>query len=90
MALVFDLMEEYRSWVVDRAVIKMRTRTENKKEIDIKLKKSFITEIQKTLATKYPYRGKKVKLEHIIQRQIYRLCGQFYEQKNYKPYLFKW
>jgi len=90
MALVLDIMEEYRAWVVDRAVIKLRTQSEGKEALNPNLKKILIHEIQKTCAKKYLYRRKKHKLEHIIQRQAYRLCGHFYGEKTYKPYLFKW
>ena len=90
MALVLDMMEEYRAWVVDRAVIKLRSQSEGKKELDSSLKRALISEIQKTCSKKYLYRQKKHKLEHIMQRQIYRLCGHFYGEKVYKPYLFKW
>ena len=90
MALVLDLMEEYRAWVVDRAVIKLRTQSEGKKTLDTSLKKALIAEVQHTCARKYLYRKKRHKLEHIIQRQVYRLCGHFYGDKTYKPYLFKW
>ena len=90
MALVLDLMEEYRAWVVDRAVIKLRSQSEGKATMSMELKKALISEIQKTCAKKYLYRRKKHKLEHIIQRQVYRLCGHFYGEKTYKPYLFKW
>lgn len=90
MALVLDIMEEYRAWVVDRAVIKLRTRSEGKKTLDADLKKALIAEVQNTCARKYLYRRKKHKLEHIIQRQVYRLCGHFYGEKNYKSYTFKW
>ena len=90
MALVLDVMEEYRAWVVDRAVIKLRAQIEGKKFLDNTLKKVLIAEVQSTCARKYLYRKKKHKLEHIIQRQTYRLCGQFYGEKPYKPYLFKW
>ena len=90
MALTLDLMEEYRAWVVDRAVIKLRNQSEGKNFLDNNLKKALIAEVQHTCAKKYLYRGKKHKLEHIIQRQVYRLCGHFYEEKSYKPYLFKW
>ena len=89
-SLVLDLMEEYRSWVVDRAVIKMRSTISTKKYLDVELKRNFINEIQKTLAKKYLYRTKKVRLENIIQRQTYKLSGDFKLQQNYKPYLFKW
>lgn len=90
MALVLDLMEEYRAWVVDRAVIKLRTKSEGKKELSSSIKKSLISEVQKTCGKQYLYHGKKIKLEHIIQRQVYRLCGHFHNKKVYKPYLFKW
>ena len=89
-ALALDIMEEYRAWVVDRAVIKLRARSEGLKELAPNLKKTLIKEIQKTCSKKYIYRKKKHKLEHIIQRQVYRLCGHFYGEKKYKPYLFKW
>lgn len=90
MALVLDIMEEYRAWVVDRAVIKLRQRSEGKTNLDNTLKKILIAEIQSTCARRYSYRRKKLKLEHIIQRQVYRLSGHFHGDKNYKPYLFKW
>ena len=90
MALVLDLMEEYRAWVVDRTVVKLRQQSEGKKALDSVLKKNLIAEIQGTCRRKYPYRKKKLKLEHIMQRQVYRLCGHFYGDKFYKPYLFKW
>lgn len=90
MALVLDLMEEYRAWVVDRAVIKLRTQSHGKQTLGPNLKKSLIAEVQQTCARKYLYRRKKHRLEHIIQRQVYRLCGHFYGENTYKPYLFKW
>ncbi len=90
MALVLDLMEEYRAWVVDRAVIKLRARSEDKKILGTELKKALIAEVQRTCARKYLYRKKKHRLEHIMQRQVYCLCGHFYGDKAYKPYLFKW
>ena len=36
------------------------------------------------------YNKKKVKLENIIQRQVYRLSGVISEKGNYKGYSFKW
>ena len=90
MALVLDIMEEYRAWVVDRVVIKLRFQSEGKTGLGVELKKALIGEVQKTCGKKYLYRRKKHKLEHIIQRQVYRLCGHFYGEKTYKPYLFKW
>lgn len=90
MALVLDVMEEYRAWVVDRIVVKLRARSEGREILDIDLRKALIAEVQRTCARKYLYRRKKHKLEHIMQRQIYRLCGHFHGEKTYRPYLFKW
>jgi len=90
MSLVLDIMEEYRAWVVDRSVIKLRAQSEGKDYLDTDLKKVLIKEVQNTCSKKYIYRKKKHKLEHIIQRQVYRLCGHFYGKQKYKPYLFKW
>lgn len=90
MSLVLDIMEEYRAWVVDRAVIKLRAQSEGQTSLSTDLKKNLIGEIQKTCSRKYLYRQKKQKLEHIIQRQVYRLCGHFYGDNTYRPYLFKW
>ena len=90
MALVLDLMEEYRAWVVDRAVIKLRRQSEGCTCMHESLKHELIRGIQSTCGKKYPYHGKKHKLEHIIQRQVYKLCGHFYGEKNYRPYLFRW
>ena len=89
-ALILDLMEEYRSWVVDRAVIKFRIKTERKNYIDKDLKVRLIQEIQATFGRKYWYRRQRVKLESIVQRQIYRLSGYFQDNSRYRPYLFKW
>ena len=65
LSLVLDLMEEYRSWVVDRAVIKLRRQCQANTILDSKLKANLINEIQITMATKYLYYGKNIRLEHI-------------------------
>lgn len=90
MSLVLDIMEEYRAWVVDRTVIKLRAQCERAGSLRPELKKLLVSEIQKTCGKRYPYRRKMVKLEHIIQRQVYRLSGHFCSKKRYRPYLFKW
>lgn len=89
-SLVLDMMEEYRAWVVDRAVIKMRKKAQDEKIMTPEIKKELIKEVQNTLDKKYHYLGKKMPLEYIMQRQIYRLSGHFKGQAVYKPYFFKW
>ncbi len=89
-SLVLDIMEEYRAWVVDRAVIKLRSQSQSEQYMSQELKRAFIREIQKTCSKKYLYQKKKVRLEHIMQRQVYRLSSHFCGEKKYRPYLFKW
>jgi len=89
-SLVLDIMEEYRAWVVDRTVIKMRADLKDSDTMSPAVKKRLITEIHNTMAKKYDYGGKKVRLESIIQRQTYRLSGYFRDAKKYRPFLFRW
>ncbi|TMP78014.1 CRISPR-associated endonuclease Cas1 [Pseudoalteromonas sp. S983] len=88
-ALVLDLMEEYRPWVVDRAVIKLRSELQGS-ELKAKTRKKLTANILNTLENPIPYRGKKVRLESVMQRQCYRLCGLFADDQKYRPLLFRW
>ena len=89
-SLVLDLMEEYRAWVVDRVIIKNRQLIAKSKKFEYKLKRRVIEDIQKTCDKKYLYNKKKLSLESIIQRQVYKFCGSLGSDKRYKPYQFKW
>ena len=90
-SLVLDLMEEYRPWCVDRVVIKNRSVFPSSSiGLTPELKRRIIDGIELCFATHYTYHGRKLSLDSILQRQVYRLCGHFSSQKKYKPYLFKW
>lgn len=89
-SLVLDVMEEYRAWVVDRILIKHRSFFEKKRDLDPDCKHLIIKEVHETFAKKYPYHGKKLRLENILQRQVYRLSALFQGEKKFKPYLFRW
>jgi len=89
-ALILDIMEEYRAWVVDRSVIKLRPLIEKEDFLGPGLKKRVIEEIHETFSKKYYFFGKNLKLETMLQRQVYRLCGHIYGKKKYKPISFKW
>ena len=89
-SLVLDLMEEYRAWVVDRTIIKLRDRLSKTQSFDFLVKKSISEEIHKTMATYYIYNKKRVKLENILQRQVYKFAGCVASDKKYKGYIFKW
>jgi CRISP-associated protein Cas1 len=89
-ALVLDMMEEYRAWVVDRNVIKMRTQIGPNVQFDGRLKKRLSNHLHATMANTFPYRGKRLKLETILQRQAYRLAATVVEEQRYQPYRFRW
>ncbi len=88
-ALVLDLMEEYRAWVVDRAVIKLRSHLVGD-ELKSKTRKKLAADILTTLEKPILYHGKKIRLESVIQRQCYRICGLFADERQYRPLLFRW
>ncbi len=88
-SLVLDIMEEYRSFVVDRNIIKLRSKLANVKEFDA-VKKDVAKSILTTLTKRYKYNHKKLTLESIIQRQVYKISGYFSGQAKYKPYIFRW
>jgi len=89
-SLVLDFMEEYRAWVVDRNIIKLRARLGKETSLTPDLKTEIINGIDATMSAFITHRGKKVRLENIMQRQAYRLAGAMTDGKRYKSIRFKW
>lgn len=90
-SLILDVMEEYRPWVVDRTIIKIRTELKTKDQIlTQEVKKRISTEIANVMCKKLSYKNKKCKLENILQRQAYRLAGAISEGERYSGFKFKW
>jgi len=90
-SLILDIMEEYRSFVVDRNIIKLRSKLfKTKPENFDKIKKEIATNILKTMTKKHKYNHRKLSLESIIQRQVYKISGYVCEQNRYKSYIFRW
>ncbi len=91
-SLVLDLMEEFRAWVVDRQVIRLRPQLGREKEGGLSLAtRRLLTErIQESMAARHPWRNRRLHLESIVQRQAWRLAAAFCGEKPYKAYLFKW
>lgn len=89
-ALILDFMEEYRPWVVDRIIIKIRQKAEKSKFFDNSLKNSISTAIADCLSKHMLHHGKRIRLENIMQRQAYKLAGAIIGEKKYRGYRFKW
>ena len=92
--LVYDMIEEFRSFVVDRVIISMI----NKKE-PLKIKNNLLDETSKKLIAKNIYeklesytiwRKKSIKVRNIIQTQAYNLANSIKEDKLYKPFIGKY
>jgi CRISPR-associated protein Cas1 len=89
-SLVLDIMEEYKAWVVDRVVIKLMSKR-GRSEFDSPVRRALIEEIQKVIAGKVPFEGKRLRLETVIQRRVYRVAGSFVAGRlSCRPLLFKW
>ena len=89
-SLVLDVMEEYRSWVVDRNIVKLSSQISREEILSKTLKKRIVEEIDKTMTNKILWHGKYIRLENVLQRQIYKLSGHFCTGLGYKPLIFKW
>ena len=88
-SFILDIMEEYRSFVVDRNIIKLRFKLQKTKNFDT-IKNEVAKNVLSTIHKKYKYNHKKLTLESIIQRQIYKISGFFSGNSNYKSYIFRW
>lgn len=89
-ALVLDVIEEYRAWCVDRSIIKIKSQLKASGTLSGNLKKRIGSEVHRSLASKIIYRGKRHKIETVLQRQCYRLAGAVSGDTNYRPVHFKW
>jgi len=89
-SLVLDMMEEYRPWVVDRNIIKIRRELLHSTSLNMKIKKRVSNAIHHTMGKTHLHKGKRLKLETILQRQAYRLAASVVDNKRYQPYRFKW
>lgn len=89
-ALVLDLMEEYRAWTVDRSLIKLRRALSGCETLTQKARQRIAREVSDTFSRRYPWRGRRLSLDSIIQRQCYRLAGSFCGGSAYRGYRFRW
>jgi len=84
-------MEEYRAWVVDRNIIKLRSMLKNSKRgLTQEIKSAIVNAIDETMANAVSWQGKSVRLENALQRQAYRLAGTVVDGKRYKSIRFRW
>ena len=92
--LVYDLVEIFRSQVVDRIVISLIQKGQ-----DLEVRNGLLTDatrqllvksIMERLARYEKYQGEEIKMEQIILRQAKLLAKSFEGTEKFKPYLAKW
>ena len=93
--LVYDLIEEFRTFVVDREIVAMINRDEkisltNDGYLDNETKKNIAKNIFERLSTYTKYRNKQMKTENIILSQAYALKEAVLNAEKYKPFIGKY
>ena len=87
-ALVFDLMEEFRQPVVDRAVFKVSPEEKNGL-LTKESRKGIITELKKRLETKVTFNGRKLPIEYHIYLQAKRIERFLLGKEKYSPFILR-
>lgn len=88
-SLILDIMEQYRSYVVDRAVIKLKKRlakTDDFEEIKSDLALNILKNFEKTIQ----YNDTEITINELIQKQLVNLKAHICSDKEYTPYVFRW
>lgn len=93
--LAFDIIEEFRPSIVDRAVLAMINRREHAEiDEDGKLtqetRQNLVSHVQTRLSTIINFRKKELKIEEIIFHQTQTLVRHLQGQGQYKPFIEKW
>ena len=86
--LVFDMVVEFRTYVVDRAVVFALNKSDDIKvgndgRLTKEARKRIIEEVNERFASLHEYRGEKRKMEDIIELQAFSLAKAINENKKY-------
>ena len=92
--LVYDVVELFRSQVVDRIVISL---IQKGQELEVrngmltdKTRQLLVKSVMERMARYEKYQGEEMKMEQIIMRQAKLLAKTFSGEAKFKPYVAKW
>ena len=93
--LVFDLMEEFRAPVVDRAVVTLLNRREpaaldNDCRLEVRTRHRLLQRIHERLNALVRSGGNEATLEQIVGRQARALVRHLEARRRYRPFLDRW
>jgi len=92
--LVYDMVEIFRSQIVDRIVISL---VQTGQSVEVKdglltdqTRKLLVSSIMERLARYEKYQGEEIRMEQIILKQAKLLAAAFSGDEEFKPYVAKW
>lgn len=92
--LVYDMIEIFRSQVVDRVVISLIQKGQDLEVrnglLTDKTRQLLVKSVMERLARYEKYQGEEMKMEQIILRQAKLLAKAFDGNDKFKPYVAKW
>ncbi len=92
--LVYDMVEIFRSQVVDRMVISLIQKGQELEErnglLTDNTRQLLVKAVMERLARYEKYQGEEMKMENIIVRQAKLLAKAFEGTEKFKPYVAKW
>jgi len=93
--LVYDMIEEFRAFVVDRAIVSMINKNEplkinSKGELSKESCHLIVQNVKERLGIYTKYRKSSKKVENVIQEQAYLLARDIRGEDIYKPFIGKY
>lgn len=92
--LVYDMVEIFRSQIVDRVVISLIQKGQDLEVrnglLTDKTRQLLVKSVMERLARYEKYQGEEIKMEQIILRQAKLLAKAFEGTEKFKPYVAKW
>jgi len=92
--LVYDMIEIFRSQVVDRVVISLVQKGQNLEVrnglLTDQTRQLLVKSVMERLARYEKYQGEEMKMEQIILRQAMLMAKAFEGTDKFKPYVAKW
>lgn len=89
--LVYDLIEEFRTYVVDRLIISMLNKNEpfciKDGFLSVKTRQNIVKNIQERLFSSSYYKGKNIRIKDIIASQAYLYKRAILEDVKYKAFI---
>ena len=89
-SLVLDVMEEHRAFLVDRVILKLRPILQDAVDLDAATRKRIVEGVNEAMDRTIPHRGRKLRIDTVLQRQAYRLAGHFAGEQRYRPVRYPW